>query len=49
MSKESLCQEIEKLIKALDKLSCSSGKYHLVSQAISEIKKNKKLKGVLKR
>jgi len=37
MSKELLCQEIEKLIKALDNLSCSSGKYHLVSQAISEI------------
>ncbi len=39
MSKELLCQEIEKLIKALDNLSCSSGKYHLVSQAISEIEK----------
>lgn len=31
--------ELEKLIKALDNLSCSSGKYHLVSQAISEIEK----------
>ena len=39
MSKELLCQEIEKLIKALDGLSCSSGKYHLVSQAISETEK----------
>lgn len=36
-----LCREIEKLIKALDNLSCSSGKYHLVSQAISEIEKEK--------
>ena len=33
--------ELEKLIKALDNLSCSSGKYHLVSQAISEIEKEK--------
>ena len=39
MSKELLCQEIEKLIKALNNLSCSSGKYHLVTQAISEIEK----------
>ncbi len=39
MSKELLCQELEKLIKVLDGLSCSSEKYHLVTQAISEIEK----------
>jgi hypothetical protein len=40
-AKELLRQELEKLIKVLDGLSCSSGKYHLVSQAISEIEKEK--------
>ena len=35
--KELLRQEIEKLNKALYNLSCSSGKDHLVIQAIREI------------
>ncbi len=39
MSKELLCQELERLKKSLDGLSCSSGIYHLVSQAISETEK----------
>ena len=38
--KELLREELENLNKALDNLSCSSIKYHLVSQAISEIEKD---------
>ncbi len=36
-----MSKELKRLNKALDNLSCSSGKYHLVSQAISEIEKEK--------
>ena len=41
IEKELLREELERLNKVLDSLSCSSGKYHLVSQAISEIEKEK--------
>lgn len=37
--KELLREELERLTQILDNLECSSAKYHLVSQAISEIEK----------